>query len=308
MVVHNLEHSHHFFKEKLSLGYELTVSIQSSFSVSFFRAWFLGIKMFTSESNGRRFPHGVKVNVQMRIHDTQIKQILHHSKTLTSTRDSLFWIHDMEHGSSATDPTSDKESISYLAEFLVTCFHQAIDHYLMPMKSKYISDAKNPEKLVLASHYTTKESDRVTLGPYVKYMPTIVDTYIKNLADFPELVETVLLLNGYSRERFEDLSLNAKSGDQLGFCMLPNAMDELLILHTQALKTLYTEITLDPLVKDGYGFFGKLDQEVPTNPLELFFWNSHVQQESNFEKLKRILKEFFTVPEFWLRAVAGVFE
>jgi hypothetical protein len=90
----------------------------------------------------------------------------------------LFWIHDIEHGSAATDPTSDKEWISYLAELLVTCFHKALDHYLMPMRSKYLSDAKDSEKLASASHYTTKESDRVTLGPYVKYMSALVNTYI----------------------------------------------------------------------------------------------------------------------------------
>jgi hypothetical protein len=163
----------------------------------------------------------------------------------------------------------------------------------MPMRSKYLSSGKDTEKLALASHYTTKETDPVTLGPYVKYMSAIVDTYIENLIDFPELSETVFLLNGYSRERFEDLSLNAKPGDQLGFCMLPSAMDELLILHRQALKTLYTEIKFDPEVEDGYGFFRKLDQEVPTNPLELFSWTSHIREESNFEKLRRILKEFF---------------
>ena len=128
-------------------------------------------------------------------------KVLHAMNPLKSSEDSVLSIHDLDHGSSVTDPMPDHMSGSF-AEFLVTTFHKALDGFL----EKFINAKEGFDNTEMrkASYYTTAEMSPETLGPYFKYVPEMVKIYSNILEDYPTLSKSLLTLNHSMNAAFEE--------------------------------------------------------------------------------------------------------
>jgi hypothetical protein len=230
------------------IGLESQATLKPSLAASLLDTHLLGIPLL---NNGT--PAGTVVEIQTSFKNTHNGDDSHKTTLLKGILGNNYLLHDLEHASCATDGAP-KHISGFLAELLTTSFHRAIDSFFNEEESSETSKA---------SFLTTRDRSLGTFDNYQPYLDSMTQVYKEILSEESEpgklkyeaLINSILHLNYGMKEAFEELTLHGnpiKTKNALpstengtGFCLIPEALNELEMVHNSALKKLKNIISKD---------------------------------------------------------------
>jgi hypothetical protein len=253
--------------KSMEVGLESQTLLKPSLAVSFIEAFLLRIPLLNEDGT----PAGKVVETQTSFKNTLDGSILHETTLLKGVPGTEYLRHDLEHAMCATDGAP-KHISAFLPELLTTSFHRAIDEFFDELNDKLNDEKKSSEKsndkkkspeISKASFLTTRDRSPDTFGNYQPYLDSMAKVYKEILSERSEtgklkyeaLISSILHLNYGMKEAFEELTLHGESiktkdtepslENGTGFCLIPEALNELEVIHNNALERLKKIISED---------------------------------------------------------------